>query len=564
MENQELFDINNNYKRCLQKLFEQFTDNELITEILNQFHENDFFNRNFIEDLNLWFSLNLEDDSNNFNKINGYSISYIENYINQNKFSIMKAIEDSFYDAFLNKNMNEYFGSLLSKKKFTLKRMVFYPFESNGQVAYFLKTLSHIEFIDSIFHIEELPYYQNQIKFKHCIFVENLYIKNDFIKCNEDYLFDNCEFHSNILLNGTKEHILVINRKLFSWCTFHNTISLSYVKILSENFFDESLFVNDARLAINYSYIDSEINISLNETIIGFYSSIFKQQIHFRGEQELNIALNNSSFYESFNFENLNIKNLDLECSKFYSIFNISGSHIKNTKFKLTEFRSNFLLNNTTFTSKLDLSKSIIDSKPQFLHLNANIANRETARIIKDSFEQQNNIIEANKFYALEMKEREKELEEDKKNGKSLFEWLVFKIHGLASNHSQDWLLSLFWIFSFTFSFVIQHYINGYLLTNTLEYILVDIFIFLSFLYGSYLIIEHEKINKFWYVGIFYVIYGFFIKDWNLSVFSNQLNPFSIMTGNDDLTFSGLIYKVIIAYLIYQLIISIRQNTRRK
>lgn len=74
------------------------------------------------------------------------------------------------------------------------------------------------------------------------------------------------------------------------------------------------------------------------------------------------------------------------------------------------------------------------------LILKDGIKNREIVRIIKNIYESQNNIIEVNKFYALEMKEREKELNPFKEP----FEWLVFKIHGLASNHSQDWILSLF------------------------------------------------------------------------------------------------------------------------
>lgn len=285
------------------------------------------------------------------------------------------------------------------------------------------------------------------------------------------------------------------------------------------------------------------------------------------------ISFKNSTFKDKFIVNKCTFNdNVNLEEVVYEHVADFSDSTFKNKisqKYTLYEGYATF--RDVIFEKKLDLRDTIFYDKVNFINARKNetdeiidVANRETARIIKDSFEQQNNIIEANKFYALEMKEREKELEEDKKNGKNLFEWLVFKIHGLASNHSQDWLLSLFWIFSFTFSFVIQHYVNCYLLTNTLEYILVDIFIFLSFLYGSYLIIEHEKINKFWYVGIFYVIYGFFIKDWKLSIFSNQLNPFSIMTGKEYLTFGGLIYKIIIAYLIYQLIISIRQNTRRK
>ncbi|WP_419673020.1 hypothetical protein [Aliarcobacter butzleri] len=62
-----------------------------------------------------------------------------------------------------------------------------------------------------------------------------------------------------------------------------------------------------------------------------------------------------------------------------------------------------------------------------------------------------------------------------------------------------------------------------------------------------------------------YVFYGYLVEnDWQLSEFSKNLNPFSIMRGDEPITLGTLIFKIIIAYLIYQLIISIRQNTRRK
>ncbi|MGB0990708.1 MAG: hypothetical protein ACPGUI_07770, partial [Halarcobacter sp.] len=63
---------------------------------------------------------------------------------------------------------------------------------------------------------------------------------------------------------------------------------------------------------------------------------------------------------------------------------------------------------------------------------------------------------------------------------------------------------------------------------------------------------------------IFYFSYGFLMDDLDLNSFSNNINPFSIMTEFSELTFLTLVYKVTIAYLIYQLIVSIRQNTRRK
>ena len=50
----------------------------------------------------------------------------------------------------------------------------------------------------------------------------------------------------------------------------------------------------------------------------------------------------------------------------------------------------------------------------------------------------------------------------------------------------------------------------------------------------------------------------------SLDVIADKINPFSIMTSKDPITFGLLIFKITIAYLIYQFIVSVRQNTRRK
>ena len=195
------------------------------------------------------------------------------------------------------------------------------------------------------------------------------------------------------------------------------------------------------------------------------------------------------------------------------------------------------------------------------------MANRETARIIKDSFEQQNNIIEANNFYALEMREREKELEEDIKKGKNIFEWLVFKVHGLASNHSQDWLLPIFWILNI--SILIPFFELICIETLKIE---MTIFIITYFYLLTYLVVFSDKYRAITIIISSFLIYMVFYKlspSINLNSMSSNLNPFSIMIEsngieNKNLDFITLIFKSTIAYLIYQLIISIRQNTRRK
>jgi hypothetical protein len=162
------------------------------------------------------------------------------------------------------------------------------------------------------------------------------------------------------------------------------------------------------------------------------------------------------------------------------------------------------------------------------------------------------------------MKEMEKELKFFKKP----FEWLVFKIHGMTSNHSQDFLLVLFWILNITFVTV---FLQFELVCENSFVKLFDRFFFffggLVFLgYGISKLKENFRNMAIILSSIIsYFIYSnTYIEDSSLKLFSNLINPFSIMTGKDELSFGILLYKITIAYLIYQLIISIRQNTRRK
>ena len=221
----------------------------------------------------------------------------------------------------------------------------------------------------------------------------------------------------------------------------------------------------------------------------------------------------------------------------------------------------------TEFKEKLDLTKVNIKDEANFLNIKIKNLNRETARIIKHSFEKQDNIIEANKFYALEMKERAKELNDKNNKDKNFIDWLVFKIHGISSNHSQDWILALFWIINIT---LVTTFLQFELAEeNILFYFISITIISLILLFiGSLFILEINKNYKVITIFIFsclhYITYSIFTNDYNLCFSVNNLNPFSIMTGKETLTIGIFIYKIIIAYLIYQFIISIRQNTRRK
>ena len=181
------------------------------------------------------------------------------------------------------------------------------------------------------------------------------------------------------------------------------------------------------------------------------------------------------------------------------------------------------------------------------------------------------------------MKKREEELEKSFSKGRNIFEYLIFKFHGLSSNHSQNPLLAFFWIYLFSmfysffeFNSKMQEYSDKFQfsyfgtifkkISLNQELVIPLIIIGTIFVMGLIfaLITKFKEIGLYsiflLFITILYIIYT---KDYSLSIVSNSFNPFSIMTGKDSLNVITLIYKIVIAYLIYQFIISIRQNTRR-
>lgn len=280
----------------------------------------------------------------------------------------------------------------------------------------------------------------------------------------------------------------------------------------------------------------------------------------------------NTTFEDLADFYNSTFEGVvSFEKTNFQDIAVFSEATFKeDIDFKYTTFNKLAQFKNTRFNKSLSLENTIIKEEINFLGvINSinnilNVANRETARIIKHSFEKQNNIIEANKFYALEMEKMEEEL--SNKKSSNIADWIVFKFHKISSNHSQDWLLALLWMFNLTLAYSMfkqeevmgSHWLVSYsLLSIGLKVALIE----------CLALVEMQKRYRwifflvFTFVNLFF--YGQMTTDFSLYCAANYFNPFSIMTGKDSLTFIALLYKTTIAYLIYQFIVSIRQNTRR-
>lgn len=482
-----------------------------------------------------------------------------------------------------------------------------FPEDSSQRFNEFISSFNKIRFGSCSFH-NNIGYSDNIEFFQNCIFYKAVIIgrrKED----NHSY-FNNCTFKGRINNYQEKKSKIDINGNIFNKCLFEvdSDNLLEHIHFKKAKFTGE-IFTNIKKLTRIY-FDDCEFNIkfslskilSIEELIIN--NSIFNKGFSLYNIQKINFLNINDTKVNDISSINY-CKNIDKLFFKLNIVnskdFLIENTNIIDSDFYKTEFlgnvsfyKTNFLelvtfnetlfskkvnfqhtklkdkvsFRNSKFEAELNLIDSIIDKNANFLDIKLSefkkLSNRETARIIKNSFEQENNIIEANRFYALEMKEREKELNLIK----NPFEWLVFKFHGLSSNHSQNWLLALFWIINLTFS--INYLSYEFICENRILHLIdrslmsVGCIFFVGYIISKF---KDEYINLSLFITtIFtYLIYrNSYIGDSDLKEFSTLINPFAIMTKGEDLTFGTLVFKILISYLIYQLIISIRQNTRRK
>ena len=332
---------------------------------------------------------------------------------------------------------------------------------------------------------------------------------------------------------------------MFDTCTFNRKLILN--KINKTRVYLWNCNIND--LDCLATKFEREVEIKeCNIKYACFYSALFKAPCN---------------FYKT-SFNRIDFTSKTFENTIFEDIVIFSEAKFNNgVDFKYTKFLSYSAFKDTVIKGKLNLRDTIFgnEAEANFLDITSekgtlkdiDVENRETARLIKSFHEHSNNIIESNKFYALEMKEREKELNQDIKNRKNIFEWFIFKAHGIASNHSQDWILPMLWIF--TVGLIYSMYVSTFHHNNILANISILTVIVLFFINNNAILKIVLGINLIILLLLAYI---------SLDKIADKINPFSIMTGKDPMTFGLLLFKITIAYLIYQFIVSVRQNTRRK
>ncbi|QOG11239.1 hypothetical protein [Arcobacter sp. FWKO B] len=288
---------------------------------------------------------------------------------------------------------------------------------------------------------------------------------------------------------------------------------------------------------IDYCYIEGDIKTK-------FY--INKQDDNNTNQTKINkLEIRKANFEQNFKLHNcvvdeVLIKDVDFEKNAdFYKSKFIKGMDTNDIYFKSINFKGLALFGDTEFFKKLifkyvtfegynhfkssklhkglDLEYTNVQKEINFYGmdiLDKTTTSQETYRIIKNQFEKLNNKIEANKYHALELEQRKKELEKNK--WQNFSEYLVFKIHSISSKHSTSYAIPLVWIFMVSLC-------TNYFLGNTM----------INFSSNGWN-------NIFKYINILS----------NIEAFNNS---YITMTLN----------KVSLGYLYYQFVTAVRKDTRK-
>ena len=309
----------------------------------------------------------------------------------------------------------------------------------------------------------------------------------------------------------------------FSHCIFYGIANFSHTSFSNEVIFNNTKFIKKA----------------------DFSESSFEGDVYFNGAVfQSEVTFENSECKGIFDFSNVSFRFLLLDKSDFPHASYLRLYGWDNDKYE-------------------DIGGMYLSEK--------NFASQETIRIIKAYFEKQNNIIESNKYFAIEQEKYTKILKVYKNKPHRVPTLTTLCLNKWVSNFGTDWIRPLFvmFIFGFFASFFYIVFSNNQTILNSSKDILlwtgggffISIVIYLLYHYKEWKLLTLAIVS---YIGLLYFSQDFRLISNDISKLVNPLNIFKSKDYFEDIAPYGMLVKLIMATLIYQFIMAFRQNTRRK
>lgn len=401
-------------------------------------------------------------------------------------------------------------------------------------------------------NINVKPYYENFIFFE-CTFEKDVTIGWETIGRLEIYkgLFLDCVFISDLkLLNTSFKFPFFSNSELYSNTEYDNlcVYPIRYIKkiIIKNCIFDSNFTINGIDLE------KSTDKMSIKHNSPNLKNSVFIEDL----------CIKNSKFNKKFELKYSLVRNIDFDNSNVNGIFDVYKSSFTKAKFRKSIFKdfaafeyvvfgdgekenitdfiyttfkdfSNF--RNTKFKSGLNFSSANIKQEPNFLNTDINLVgtDRETLRIIKNSFEKNNNKIEANRFFTYEMREYRKETK---------------------------WIKNPFRRFVLNANYIISGFGNNYVWPILILFASVALYVHLLIHQNEWVVQTLNLVNV---IGGDRAVSWFDTVTYYANEGSKVIIPFNkLLEAKQGFEFISLLFFIWFGVLTWQIIVAVKRNTQ--
>jgi len=364
-----------------------------------------------------------------------------------------------FYDE-----LTEYITkNTFSNKLIVLSHIIFPEHDERDDFDYekILKQFTSIHFNYCEFHTSNLDFPDIQCFFQDCDF-HKYWTLYDYkvLKNKDDVIYQCCTFMKDVYVYSAEDKDMsfpIFHESQFDYgCEFKGEVRFNDTKIkkplfnTNQNSYSAtSLFIK----SLIFNNCTFEQPFKLNNYKIDYFSctdTVFKNKskFEFKKNEVGEFELLNTNFKSLVDCYKTEFKSFKVKKSIFEKFIGFEqckfGQEKKNSNVALFQYAT-FLdfvnFREAKFHNGLDLQNANLKEYPNFLdiYVEPKSTNRETFRIIKHSFDKVGNIIEANKYFAYEMKkERENTSIKDDLNKK-----IMLNLNYWISNFGQSWIRPL-------------------------------------------------------------------------------------------------------------------------
>ncbi|WP_321779274.1 hypothetical protein [Sulfurimonas sp.] len=382
---------------------------------------------------------------------------------------------------------------------------------------------------------------------------------------NEEYKKDEVSFEECLFLDDVIIKNYVKNKLEFNNCTFKSS-TINIKNDMEFFIFNQSLIENNSCvIEIQESkIINSEISNLKNKFCTFIFQNCILEKCKFIKSETKVLNMNNVKLVEKSTLiiENIVVEKFYLEKvsqKADYIQFN-NIKILKYLKFHKIEFANTYFnnFNIEEITGSITIDKTSFDGAKFNLFLWGNIskinASRDTFRQLKYVLDEQEDYIQANNFFVMEMKKYKEELKT--KSGVYWQDKLIFSINEHISDFGRNWFLSMLWFLAislFLLNILNLHCSNDY--NHIFPY---SISLFLIYL-GS---IKNKLFNITAIMLVFNLYYSYMVDYNSFNQFANFLN-LKLQNEFKNYSFLWFMHKLLASFVLYHFVIAIRRQTKR-